>query len=161
MRFVTKDGKVRRIRDCAHPVWGEEQKRVARIYGAAQAITEKKQMEEVLKESEEKYRTVFENTRTATVIIEEDTTISLANCQFEKLSGYSRKEIGGKKSWTEFVVKKDLERRKGYHRQRRIKPDAAFKKYEFRFIDKKGNVKDIYLTIGMIPGTKKKRGFFT
>ena len=35
-----------------------------------------------LRNSEEKYRAVFENTGTATIIIEEDTTISLANSRF-------------------------------------------------------------------------------
>ncbi len=42
-----------------------------------------------LAESEEKYRTIFENTGTAVIIIEEDKTISMANTQSEKLSGYS------------------------------------------------------------------------
>ncbi len=46
-----------------------------------------------LRESEDKYRTIFETTGTATVIIEEDTTISLANKEFEKLSGYSKEEV--------------------------------------------------------------------
>jgi len=49
----------------------------------------KEQLIAELVESEEKYRTVFENIGTATIIIEEDKTISMANTQFEKLSGYS------------------------------------------------------------------------
>ena len=118
-------------------------------------ITERKRMEEALKESEEKYRTIFEATGTATVIIEEDTTISLANAEFEKLSGYSRKEIEGKKSWTEFVVKEDLEKMLEYHRLRRIDPKAVPKNYEFRFIDKHGNIKNILLTVDIIPGTER------
>ena len=44
-----------------------------------------------LRESEDKYRTIFETTGTATVIIEEDTTISLANKEFEKLSGFLKR----------------------------------------------------------------------
>ena len=44
-----------------------------------------------LLESEDKYRTIFETTGTATVIIEEDTTISLANKEFEKLSGFLKR----------------------------------------------------------------------
>ncbi len=49
----------------------------------------KEQLIAELAESEEKYRTVFENTGTATIIIEEDKIISMANAQSEKLSGYS------------------------------------------------------------------------
>ncbi len=116
---------------------------------------ERKRAEEELHESEEKYRTIFENTGTATVIIEEDTTISLANAEFEKLSGYSKEEIEGKKTWADFVIKDDIERMKEYHRLRRINPDSAPKNYEFRFIDRAGNIKGIFLTAAMIPGTKK------
>ncbi|MFQ5722419.1 MAG: PAS domain S-box protein [Candidatus Aminicenantales bacterium] len=118
-------------------------------------ITERKLAEEKLKKSESIYRAIFENTGTATIIIEEDTTISLANNEFLKLSGYSREEIEGGKRWTEFVVKEDLERMLKYHYARRKAPDKAPKNYEFRFINKNGSVKDIFITVDMIPGTKK------
>jgi len=64
-----------------------------------------------LQDSEERYRTIFENTGTATLIIEEDTIISMVNTQFEKLSGYSKEEIENKMKWTEFVLPEDLERK--------------------------------------------------
>ncbi|KAA0003066.1 MAG: PAS domain S-box protein, partial [Thermoplasmata archaeon] len=120
------------------------------FYAFLQEMTEKD-----VRESGEKYRAIFEATGTATVIIEEDTTISLANTEFEKLSGYSKKEIEGKKSWTEFVAKEDLERMKKYHHLRRINPNAAPRNYEFQFIDAEGNIKNIFLTVAMIPGTRK------
>jgi len=107
------------------------------------------------RDSENRYRTIFETTGAASVIIEEDTTISLANVEFEKLSGYSREEVEGKKSWTEFVVEDHLERMKEYHRLRRIDTKSAPDNYEFRFVDRWGNVKDIFLNIATIPGTKK------
>jgi len=58
-----------------------------------QRAIEKREAEENLRESEERYRTTFESTGTATVIVEEDTTISLANMEFMKLCGYSREEV--------------------------------------------------------------------
>jgi PAS domain S-box-containing protein len=58
--------------------------------------------EETLSESKALYRTIFENTGTATIIGEDNTTIYLANAQFQNLSGYSKKELEGKKSWTCF-----------------------------------------------------------
>ena len=105
--------------------------------------------------SEEQYRAIFENTGTATLILEEDTTISLVNGHFEELSGYSREEIEWKKVWSEFVVKEDLERMKKLHYSRRIDPESTLKKYEFRFINKEGNIRNILIVIDMIPGTKK------
>ncbi|MBA7521702.1 hypothetical protein ES705_13813 [subsurface metagenome] len=116
-------------------------------------VTESKRAEEKLRESEDKYRTIFENTGTATVIVEKDMTISLANNEFEKLSGFKKKEIEGKKSWTEFVVKEDLDRLKERHDLRRKNPAATLKSYEFRFVDKNKKVKNIHLFIDMIPGT--------
>jgi PAS domain S-box-containing protein len=118
-------------------------------------VTERRRVEDALKESEEKYRTIFENTGTGTIIIEEDTTISLANKEFEKLTGYSKEEVEGKKSWREFVLKDDLERLKGYHDVRRIDPNGVPRNYELKFIDKHGNFRDVYLTVDVIPGTKK------
>ncbi len=108
-----------------------------------------------MKESEARYRTIFENTGVPTVIIEKDTTLSFANRQFEQLSNYTKEEIENKKSWTEFVVEEDLEKMKGYHRARRKDPTAAPNQYEFRFHDRHGTVKNILLTIAMIPGTQK------
>jgi PAS domain S-box-containing protein len=118
-------------------------------------ITERKQTEKALVESEEKYRTVFENTGTATVIIEEDKTIFMANTQFEKLSGYSKDEIENKIKWTDFVIPEDLEMMEKYHTARRKAGEKPPTEYEFRLIDKKGNIKNTFLKVGMIPGSKK------
>jgi len=108
-----------------------------------------------LQASEENYRTVFENTGTAMVVVEEDQIISLANTEFVQLSGFSRDEIEGKKSWTEFVVKEDLERMLAQHRLRRQDKEKAFRHYEFRFLKRAGEIRNIYLSIDVIPGTKK------
>jgi PAS domain S-box-containing protein len=119
---------------------------------------ERKIARENLKESGTLYRTIFETTGTAMTIDDEDTKISLANREFEKLSGYSREEIEGKKSWTEFIVKDDLDKVREYHRLRRIDPDSIPSTYETRIIDKQGNIKDVLVTASIIPGTKKSVG---
>ena len=98
-----------------------------------------------LAESEEKYRSIFENTGTATVILEENTVISMANTQFEKLSGYSKYEIENKMRWTDFVIPEDLEIMEKYHTVRRKAGEKPPTEYEFSFIDKKGEIKNIFL----------------
>ena len=118
-------------------------------------ITERKRAEERLRDTEQKYRTVFETTGTATLIIEEDDTISLVNAEFEKLCGYPKEEIEGKKNWTGFVAEEDMARMREYHRLRKFDEKAAPANYEFRFKDRGGKVKDIFLTIAMIPETKR------
>ncbi len=109
----------------------------------------------ILSESKALYRTIFENTGTATIIGEDDTTIYLANTQFQNLSGYSKKELEGKKSWTDFIAEEDLAMMLQYHRLRRVNPQAAPKHYELRFHDRDGAVRDIYITVDLIPGTQK------
>jgi PAS domain-containing protein len=42
-----------------------------------------------------------------------------------------------------------------YHRIRRKEPATAPRKYEFRFTDRHGAIKDIDLSVDMIPGTKQ------
>jgi PAS domain S-box-containing protein len=123
--------------------------------GIARDITERKKAEKTLAESEKKYRTVFENTGTATLIIEEDTIISMVNTQFEKLSGYSKDEIENKIKWTDFVIPEDLKVMIDYHTARRKAGETPPTEYEFRFIDRKGNIKNMFLKVGIIPGSKK------
>ena len=123
--------------------------------GITRNITERKKAEESLKESEERYRTIFENTGTAMAIIEEDVTISLANSEFEKLSGYPRQTIENIKYLTDFVSEEQRDRIVGYHKLRRKDPYAAPRNYEFKFIDRDGNSKDVFVTANIIPGTAK------
>jgi len=135
------------------PLTDDRGKTIGRII-SFRDITEYKKVERELRESEKMYRSIFENTGTATVIIEENDIISLANTGFEKLSGYSRREIEGKKPWTDFVAKKDLERMKKIHIERLSDKDVP-SNYEFKFVDRHGISKDVYLTFALIPGTKK------
>jgi len=108
--------------------------------------------------SEETYRTIFENTGTAMVIIEDDDTISLANVEFEKMSGYTKKQVENKKKWMEFFAEEDLEFMEKYHKLRRIFPDVAPRNYEARFKSRNGKIKHVYLTVAIIPGTNKTVG---
>lgn len=111
--------------------------------------------ENLLRYSEKKYRTIFENTGTAMTILEEDTTISLCNSRFEELSGYAKEEIEGKKSWKEFVHPSEISRMAKFHDARRIDEMEAPRSYEFLFVDKEGMTKNIFITISMIAHSKQ------
>ena len=120
-----------------------------------QEIAENKRHEEGLRESENRYRTIFESMGVPTMIIEEDTTISLVNSEFEKLSGFSRREIEGQKSWAEFAAGDSLERMRTYHTARRSQPGCVPRTYKAQFIDRSGRVRDTLCVVEVIPGTKR------
>ena len=151
-RIVTKQGKVRWVLETVASItFGGR----PAILGNSMDITEEKRAQERLRESETWYRTLFETTGAATMILEEDTTISLVNREFVHQFGYTREETENRKSWTEFIAPEDLDRMKEYHRLRRIDPEGPPKNYEFRFINKGGEARNVYLTVDMIPGTRK------
>ncbi len=118
-------------------------------------ITDRKEAEDKLKESEEKYKTIFENTGTATVMIEPDMTISMVNRKTEKVTGYSKNEIEGKKRWTEFVVQEDLGKMKEFHERRRENEDNVPESYTFTMINRFGDTKEVFITISQVPNTDK------
>jgi diguanylate cyclase (GGDEF)-like protein/PAS domain S-box-containing protein len=109
-----------------------------------------------LRESEVKYRTIFENSGAATVIIEKDMTISLVNSVFAAFSGYSRGEIDSKKSFLEFLDK--TSHRTVLDNEGALNID---KNLECGFLDRERNRKDILLTIAGIPGTDKSLASLT
>jgi PAS domain S-box-containing protein len=123
--------------------------------GVIEDITIKKQFEKALKDSENKYRTIFENTGTAILIAEDNLIISLVNSEFEKVTGYTKEEVEGKKAWTEFILKDDAIRMKEFNRLRRMNSSGVPVRYEFRYINKKGEVRDAMINVAIIPGTKK------
>ncbi len=124
----------------------------ARI-SAVRDVTKQITLQEQVKKSEEKYRTVFEKTGTATVILENDQTISLANSKFSMLVAYPVKEIVNRMKWTDFVFHEDLEKMTRWHTQRRDHPEKTPTEYEFRLVDRYHNIKYISLLVDLIPGT--------
>jgi len=121
--------------------------------GTVEDITKQKHIEDELRYSEAVYRTIFENTGTPMVIINEDMTIVLCNREWVKLSGYSKEETEGKKSCMEFIHKEDLKRVCDYHYRRRKEPADVPRQYEFRYIDRYGNTYNMINTVAMIQGT--------
>jgi len=103
-----------------------------------------------LRESEVKYRTIFENTGAATIIIEENMTISLANSVFVNISGFSREEIEFKKSCFDFFD--EISHRTILNDEGLLRNE---KNLECRFVNRERQQKDILLTIAPIPGSVK------
>ena len=109
--------------------------------------------EMALRESENRYRTIFDNTGTTMVIVGEGAKIILANREFEALTGFPHKSLETKRRLTDFVFPEDQGKISELIRSRRILSRDDF---EIRIVDKKGNVRDTLLTLAVIPGTITK-----
>lgn len=118
-------------------------------------ITARKTMEEALRASEAHYRSIFETTGSAMVIIDEQSTIAFVNSEFEKLSGYAKAEVQGKMKWNSFVEKDDLKRLEEYHLARMNDPKTAPRSYQFRARDRFGSEKALLANAAVVPGTKR------
>ncbi|MBN1512426.1 MAG: PAS domain S-box protein [Phycisphaerae bacterium] len=108
-----------------------------------------------LRFSESIYRAVFETTGSATIILEDDLTISLANEQFARLTGRPREELEGRVQGSAFVAPEHLERMVRYHRTRRADPSAVPSVYEAQLIDGAGERRDVLVMARLIPGTRR------
>lgn len=130
------------------------------LQGILRDITDRKEAEREREKSESIFRTIFENSGTATLVAEENMTVSLINHEFEILSGFTKKEVERKMKWTEFFHPEDLVKAKQYHKLRRIEPERAPRQYTIRLIDKQGNIKILNNTVAVIPGTKRSIASF-
>ncbi|NLH48371.1 MAG: PAS domain S-box protein [Myxococcales bacterium] len=116
-------------------------------------VTDRRLAEEALRESENKYRTMFQTTGTLTMSFDQDAIIRLANEEFPKLTGYSIEEAVGKMSWMQLFDEKSLEKMRTYHAMRAVNPQAVPRSYEARLVDKAGRFHDGIVTINLVPGT--------
>lgn len=114
-------------------------------------ITEKKKLEDALRISEAMYKTVFESTGSAMGIVRNDMLVLVNNGMVE-LSGYSREELEGKKTWQEFVIP-------GYVREIRksagelgAEEASLINRSEFKLRDRNGLIKDVYCLTALGPG---------
>lgn len=90
-RIIKKSGEIRWIWARSFAI-SYKNNRVDKSAGVAQDITERKQSEEALKESEEKYRTLVEKSNDA-IIIQNDMKLLFANKKTCELTGYTIGEL--------------------------------------------------------------------
>jgi PAS domain S-box-containing protein len=144
--LLTKDGKKIPILINATPIF--DNKKFKGILVAFTDITELKKLEEKLRESEEKFRNLFENSIDAIVVIKKG-VIVMANNAFLKMFGYDNIDgIIGRN----YLFFADVESR-DFLEQMRLKRDRGEKfpsRFEFKAIRKDGSVFDVEVSVGII-----------
>jgi PAS domain S-box-containing protein len=93
--------------------------------------------EKALRESEEKYRILFENTGDA-LLVAQSGTIVFPNHRSTELTGYSTEELQSR-PFIEFIHEDDREMVMGRHLQR-LRGEKPTERYPFRIIHKNGSI---------------------
>ena len=146
------DGKKRNVFITAVPQFNDNNKFVG-THGIFRDNTERKQNEQRLLESEANFRSIFESNSSAICIVEPDSTISMVNNEFCKISGYTKEEIIGM-CWTRQIPPEDLDRLKEFNRRRQIDPNDAPDNYDFTFYKKNGEIKHALMSIAILTNKK-------
>ncbi len=113
------------------------------------------QAEKIIEGSEVRYKTIFENTGTATVLIEDDMTISMVNSELERISGIKKSRVEGKMKFPELIAEADRAKVMNNHRLRRQTGTQAPRNYPCRVIVANDEVRECILTVALIQGTRQ------
>jgi len=106
-----------------------------------------------IRESEIYYRTIFENTGTAMLLLDKDFKIIMSNSEAEKLTDCTREELISKIP-LDWVAPEYIEKVQENIRLRKLDPAKASKEHEIKCIDRQGNLRNVVLNLSMIPNSE-------
>jgi PAS domain S-box-containing protein len=132
---LRKDGKIIEVSITLSPVFDSHGKLLA-ISVIARDITERKEAEEKLRVSEEKYRNIVETSNEGIIIIDDEAKVTYANNKVTDMLGYSLEEGIGRPIWNfadeegKTILKQNLEKRR----------QGVNESYELKLICKDGSL---------------------
>jgi PAS domain S-box-containing protein len=127
----------------------DNQGRISTLIGIGRDITEQKQAEEALRESEEKYRTLIETLNEGVWVIDRENVTTFVNHKMAEILGYAVEEMTGRSLFAFMddkgrqVCEVNIERRK----------QGVKEQHDFEFLKKDGT--RIYATLETTPITGK------
>lgn len=108
--------------------------------------------EKLIRRNETRYEAIFEATGAATLLVDEDSTIVMANRTCLPVTGYHPEELIGTK-WINYVAPESLDDMMKHHRARRGVEAIAPDRYEAKLVNKSGEARDTILEVRMVSGT--------
>ncbi|MEM6966308.1 MAG: PAS domain S-box protein [Bacteroidota bacterium] len=124
-----------------------ENGKVTKLFGTIQDITQLKAFEKDVRNTNEKYRNLFDNVYDAIVVTNEEGKLVDVNRAAEKLTGYSKKEMSALRI-RDIVHPDDLEKSNTYLQTLREK--GYYSDYQGRIINKDGTVKYVQVNSNAI-----------
>jgi PAS domain S-box-containing protein len=152
-RVVTPSGEVTFWENTANPI-RDAGGRTVSCLELTRNVTERKQAEEALRESEERFRSVVENSHAGVMILDDAFRLTYVNPQLCKISGYSLKELIGQ----DFRLFLDEESRQLVADRyiRRQRGEEIPPRYEFNIIPKDGQKRRVEISSSVIKDSAGK-----
>jgi PAS domain S-box-containing protein len=146
-RLVKKDGKILWI-DLTVILSRDKVGKPLYMLGDIVDITERVNAETAMRESEEKFRNIFEHAAIGRGLASPDGKFVKVNKSFYEMLGYTEEEFL-QKTWMDITHLEDLEE-SGRHAQQLMKGEVPFFRFVHRLIHKDGSVTWVDLTVVLI-----------
>ncbi len=154
-RALCKNGEYKWILDRGLVIKHSPEGKELRVVGTHTDISERKELELRLCQSEALYRTVFENTGTATFLIDENTfNILLSNSGSERLLGLPRNKMDNQINFIDLIHPDDLDRVEHFREEYLTRGESIQVQKEFRLRHVSGEYHYCIGVVMMIPDTK-------
>jgi PAS domain S-box-containing protein len=129
-----------------------ENKEITHFVAVKEDITEKKEAEEALKESEMKMRSISESAQEAIIMVDKEGIITFWNPSAERIFGYSPKETIGKKYFFSLLPSCDREKHRVafFEFQKKEPPRAEEKTLELECLRKNGETLMMELSLSSV-----------
>jgi len=151
-QMTDRDGKERWFQAIKVPQF-DDKGNIVGLIGVARDITERKQTEEALRESKEKYRLLIESLNEGIWVIDKDACTTFVNPCMAEMLGYTIEEMQGKHlfsfmdgNWVKVAEQKLKSRKKGIEEQ-----------HDFEFVRKDGS--RVYTTLGTTTMTDERGNY--
>ncbi len=135
-RLVTRPGELRWLRDSAKPAWDPVVNRVAKVYGAAQDMTERMKIDDDIRRSEARFKELADFLPQPVFEIDQSRKISFANLACLEAFGISQDEFEKGRSPLDFIMPGD--RKKVADKIERVFDGFAIDPGRYTAIDKSG-----------------------
>ncbi|MHA2247215.1 MAG: PAS domain S-box protein [Candidatus Hodarchaeales archaeon] len=149
-RIIDKSGNIHFVQESIQKFY-DEKKRMEGVYGTIEDITERKIMENALRESEQKYRNIVENTSDVIMLTQPNGVVTYLSPACTNVLGYDPDELMGSEAW--IIHPDDSEKgKKAYSKA--LKGESGLG-LEYRVITKQGDIKHILHSWSPINKEKK------
>jgi len=103
IRTINRNGEIVWVQVFAHPIWDDTKNCLSGIYGAVKNITDRKNAEEKLINSELRFRELLENVNLIAVILDTEGKVTFCNNYLLELTGFKSEELLGE-DWFDLMI---------------------------------------------------------